>query len=164
MSEGGNSARSDLLGGAGWMAFGALVLGESLRMDRYESMGATLYTMPGFGPGLIGLTLIAMGFALSVRGWWRSRIQAGTPSVSDPPLLNGRVAFTLALSLFYAAVLIGRVPFTVATASFVTVFVWTYAPANHSTARRALVALLAGVLTTVAVVLVFERIFLVHLP
>ena len=56
MSEGGKTARSDLLGGAGWMGFGLLIVTQALRMDRFTSMGATLYTMPGFVPGIIGLT------------------------------------------------------------------------------------------------------------
>ena len=54
MSDGGNTARSDLRGGAGWAGFGLLILAESLRMDRFTAMGAELYTMPGFVPGMIG--------------------------------------------------------------------------------------------------------------
>ena len=61
MSEGVNSARSDLRGGAGWIGFGLLIVGESLRMDRYTSMGATIYTMPGFVPGMIGAVLVLLG-------------------------------------------------------------------------------------------------------
>ena len=48
MSEGVDSARSDLRGGAGWIGFGLLVVAESLRMDRFENMGSTLYTMPPY--------------------------------------------------------------------------------------------------------------------
>ena len=54
MTEGGKTARSDLWGGAGWVLFGLLIVAGSLRMDRFESMGAQLYAMPGFVPGLLG--------------------------------------------------------------------------------------------------------------
>ncbi|MBA4267503.1 MAG: hypothetical protein C0453_20715, partial [Comamonadaceae bacterium] len=69
MSEGGKSARSDLWGGAGWTGFGLLILAETLRMDRFTSMGAQLYTMPGFVPGMLGGVIVLLGLVLMLRGW-----------------------------------------------------------------------------------------------
>lgn len=48
-----SGSRSDLWGGAVWIAVGAAIAFESLRMERFESMGATAYTYPGFVPGLM---------------------------------------------------------------------------------------------------------------
>ncbi len=153
-------ASTDLRGGLLWIALGAAVLIASARMDRFESMGGSVYTAPGLVPGLFGIALLLLGLLLC----WRSRARRGT-SVADAaePLLNSRIAGTLLMTLLYAAVLLGRVPFVLATAVFVAVFT-----AIHSDAptpwRRYGIALLAGVLTAAVVVLVFERLFFVRLP
>ena len=79
-------------------------------------------------------------------------------------MLNRRVLTTLVLSLVYAAGLIGRLPFGVSTALYVAAFVWIFSPPEHSLRRRAAYAAVTGVATAVAVVLVFEKLFLVTLP
>jgi hypothetical protein len=160
------AAGADLRGGAGWIAFGLAILVGAWRMDRFESMGATLYTAPGLVPGIFGLLLIVLGAVLAWRGWreLHARRVALAHSVTPiEPLLNRRIVIMLALTLGYAAVLVGRVPFTAATALFVAVFTFAFA-VDGPAWRRAGVALLSGLLTTVAIVLVFERIFLVRLP
>ncbi|WP_332738532.1 tripartite tricarboxylate transporter TctB family protein [Hydrogenophaga sp.] len=162
MTEGGTSARSDLWGGAGWAGFGLLILVGSLRMERFESMGAERYTMPGFVPGMLGGVLLLLGIVLMLRSWQRIRQRAGTPTAE--PLFNRRIGIMLALSLTYAAGLIGRVPFWFATGVFVATFVALFAPPEHSAARRLTVSLLAGVLTSAVVTNVFQQIFLVRLP
>jgi hypothetical protein len=161
MESGGRTARSDLIGGAGWVIFGSCIVAAALRMDRFEAMGATLYTMPGFVPLLFGAALIVLGGVLALRGWRRRSCE---PAGERHRLLNGRVGLMLALSFAYAAVLIGRVPFWLATALFVAAFTFLFAPADRPASRRAIVAASAGVLTTVVVIVVFEQIFLVRLP
>lgn len=161
MSEGGKTARSDLWGGAGWVVFGLAIVIGSVRMERFESMGAQLYTMPGFVPGMIGGVVALLGLVLMARGWARRAHESAAPA---EPLLNRRILATLALSLVYAGLLIGRAPFWLVTALFVAAFVALFAPADQTPARRATVALLAGVLTSATVTLVFQHIFLVRLP
>ncbi len=166
MSENiGQSPRSDIVGGGLWMAFGAVIVGEALRMDRFVSMGATLYTMPGFVPGMVGLIIILLGAALAFRGWRRGRA-ARAPAAAAPaePMLNRRVLATLVLSLAYGVGLIGRLPFGVSTAIYVAAFVWIFSPPEHSLRRRLASAVLTGAATAVVVVLVFEKLFLVTLP
>jgi len=160
-APGGSSARSDMLGGAAWMLFGALIVGGALGMDRFEKMGATLYTMPGFVPAMIGGVLMVLGAVLALRGWLRRPL---APLGAVQPLFNRRVLWTAALALAYAGVLIGRVHFLAATAVFVACFVWLFTPEDASRKRRWLTAILAGVLTALVVDLVFEDIFLVRLP
>lgn len=162
MTEGGTTARSDLRGGAGWAGFGLLILVGSLSMERFESMGAELYTMPGFVPGMLGGVLLLLGTILMLRSWHRARHEAGSEPTA--PLFNRRIATMLVLSLTYAAGLIGRVPFWLATGMFVAVFVASFAPPEQAPVRRFTVALLAGVLTSAVVTFVFQQIFLVRLP
>ncbi|MCW5650478.1 MAG: tripartite tricarboxylate transporter TctB family protein [Ramlibacter sp.] len=162
MSEGVNNARSDLLGGAGWVIFGLLIVAESLRMERYTSMGAVLYTMPGFVPGMIGCVIVFLGAMLMLRGWRRRA--AGRAGEPGGPVLNRRIAITLALCLLYAAGLIGRIPFWLATALFVAGFTWLFAPPEQARLKRLIAALVAGALTSAVVTLVFQQVFLVRLP
>lgn len=165
MSEGGKTARSDLWGGAGWVGFGLLILGESLRMDRFTSMGANLYTMPGFVPGLIGSLIVLLGAVLMGRGWRRSRRMSADDSANAAvPLLNRRIVFTLVLSLVYAGALLGRAPFWLCTAAFVSAFTWLFTPDDVPPRRRLLTAVLAGGISATVVLVVFQHVFLVRLP
>lgn len=160
MSTGGETARADLRGGVGWMVFGFAILVLAWRMDRFETMGGTLYTAPGLVPGLFGLLLMLMGGLLALRG--RRGLRAG--ATADPgPLLNGRLALMLVLTLVYAGVLVGRAPFLPATMVFVALFTWAYG-GESSARRRLLTAVLSGLIAASVIVLVFERIFLVRLP
>lgn len=154
------SARSDLAGGAGWMALGLVIAAAAWRMDRFGAMGATVYTAPGLVPGLLGLALAALGAGLAWRGW---RAAAHDSGAAGESLLVRRIGWMLALTLAYAAVLVGRVPFALATALFVAVFTAVYSDALPLWRRWGL-AMLSGLITTAVVVLVFERIFLVRLP
>ena len=154
------TARSDLRGGVGWMVFGLVILVASWRMDRFEAMGATVYTAPGFVPAIFGFTLALLGAVLAWRGW-RAR-HAGVDAAPEA-LLSRRIGLMLVLTLAYAAGMVGRMPFWLATSLFVAAFTAVFAdtlPPVH----RAITALASGALTTLAVLLVFERIFLVRLP
>lgn len=162
MTEGGKSARSDLWGGAGWAGFGLLILAESWRMERFESMGAELYTMPGFVPGMLGGVVTLLGLVLMLRGWQRGLAQRDHEAAE--PLINRRIGTTLLLTLVYAGLLIGRAPFWLVTAVFVACFVWQFSPEDTARARRLAVSIAAGVLTSAVVTLVFQYVFLVRLP
>ena len=155
------TARSDLHGGVGWVLFGLAILAASWRMDRFESMGATVYTAPGFVPAIFGCALMLLGTVLAWRGW-SVRRQASIEADAEP-LLSRRIALMLVLTLGYAAGLVGRMPFWLATSLFVAAFTAAYAE-GVPLMRRVLTALASGALTTLAVLLVFERLFLVRLP
>jgi Tripartite tricarboxylate transporter TctB family len=163
MDEGGKTTRSDIWGGVGWVSFGLVILVEALRMDRFTSMGATVYTMPGFVPGMIGVVVMVLGLVLMLRGWRRLKV-ASSPDGSTEPILNGRIAITILLTLVYAGGLIGRVPFWLATALFVGAFTWLFAPTDQSVQRRLIGCILAGMLTSAVVSIMFQEIFLVRLP
>lgn len=172
MTDNTRRARSDLWGGAGWIAFGLLIVAESLRMDRFTAMGAVVYSMPGFVPGIFGSVIALLGLGLVMRGWLAQRSAArrqGDKHIAQDleaptKAINPRVVVTLVLTLVYAGLLIGRVPFWLCTAAFVAIFTWWFTPAEHTPMRRAVSALLAGVLTTAVVIGVFQYVFLVRLP
>jgi hypothetical protein len=163
MDEGGKTTRSDIWGGVGWMSFGLVILVEALRMDRFTSMGATIYTMPGFVPGMIGVVVMVLGLVLALRGWRRLKTSSA-PLESAEPIINGRIGLTILLTLVYAGGLIGRVPFWLGTALFVGTFTWLFAPPEQSVQRRLTHCVLAGGLTSAVVSIVFQEIFLVRLP
>jgi putative tricarboxylic transport membrane protein len=137
-------------------------------MDRFESMGGTLYTAPGLVPGILGLALVLLGLLLT----WRARrnTSSGDPgSAGGPtlPLLSTRTLVTLALMLVYAAGLVSRLPFWLSTGMFVALFIGWFsgdqAP-QRSWRQRIILALSCAVATSIIVTLVFERVFLVRLP
>jgi hypothetical protein len=118
--------------------------------------------MPGLVPAIFGGTLMLLGALLVLRGWRRRRAEAG--AATTEPFMNRRVATMLVLSLVYAVALVGHAPFWLGTSLFVAAFSFLFAPEEQSRMRRIVVAVAAGVLTTLAVVLVFEDVFLVRLP
>lgn len=164
MNQGAGGARSDLMGGAGWVVLGLAVVFGAWRMDRFTSMGATLYTMPGLVPGIFGAVLVLLGAVMMLRGWRARRAEAAIETGPAPRLLSTRMALMLLLTLGYAAVLIGRVPFEVASFVFLAVFMAVFSPAEHSMTRRVGVAVLAAAGITTVTVLVFQYVFLVRLP
>jgi Tripartite tricarboxylate transporter TctB family len=155
----------DLIGGATWVVLGGAIVAESLRMDRFTAMGASLYTMPGLVPGLFGATLMLLGALLA---WRAGRQRAASAALPDTPTsprwFTARVAAMLAFTLTYAVLLVGRAPFAPATFVFMALFMSAFAPAQASWMRRAGVAVITSAITTATVVLVFERVFLVRLP
>lgn len=156
--------RLDRIAGAGWIVFGALLLAESLRMERFASQGAALYTLPGFMPGLIGTVLMLLGLLHVLRGLRRGHATDGAPAATPQRLLNSRALITLLLSVGYAAALVGHVPYAVGTALYVAAFVTVFAPAERPLPRRLLAGAAAGIATAAGVTLVFEHLFLVRLP
>lgn len=154
-----SGSRSDLWGGAVWIVLGAVIVIESLRMDRFESMGANVYTYPGFVPGLIGTVVTILGLVLMVRGW-----RARTVVPDTEPVVIPRVLIALVLSLVYCLLLLTRMHFVLATALFVAAFTFLFSDAADARARRLGVACASGVITALVVYFVFQEIFLVRLP
>jgi hypothetical protein len=122
-------------------------------MDRFEAMGATLYTAPGLVPGC------SAGAAGAGRGaGWRSRARrtrrrGSAPSLAEPPRVAGSLLLTLA---YAAAALLGRLPFGRHRPCSSPCSAGFSRPKGRPGAGSWLAAL-AGVVTAVVVVLVFER-------
>jgi hypothetical protein len=169
-APGQSSSRADLIGGVAWIAFGAAIVAASLAMDRLEQFGATLYTAPGLVPGLLGIAIVVLGALLAIRAL-RSGALAELKAAWRPTAAGSaaavRAGLATALALVYTLGLLGRMPFWLATALFVLVFIVVFGVSGKREAglpRRFVIAAIAAVLTSAAVTLLFEQVFLVRLP
>ena len=166
--EGGDrpSARADFLFGLGWIVFGAAVIAGAWAMERFESQGATLYSMPGLVPGLLGGMLALLGAVLCARGVAQGALKA--PSQPLWPGWNRALLLAIGFMLVYALGFVGRMPFWLATFLFVAgsigFFEWTERGASGQRVRGLVVALLCGAFTAALVAVTFEQVFLVRLP
>jgi hypothetical protein len=155
------------------VAFGALVLRESLRMPRFEHLVVNPYTVPGLVPGFLGASIALFGLIMVLRAVVatrraRAEAQPDPPRAADGGESMRRLAIALALTLGYAGGLVGRLPFWAATLifvfAFITIFDWRRAVAANRTVRLLLTAFAQALVVAVSVTLVFERLFLVRLP
>jgi Tripartite tricarboxylate transporter TctB family len=161
------SARADLVSAAAWIAFGGGVMAGAANMDRLESQGATLFSMPGLVPGMLGGALAFMGLLLAARSLANGALSAGGGGLW--PGWNRQLLVAAGLMLAYALGLVGRgVPFWLATllfvAGFIAVFEWDMRGEREQRLRGIVMALVYGAGTSAVVSLVFERVFLVRLP
>jgi uncharacterized Tic20 family protein len=154
------SSRSDLWGGFCWVAVGAFILIESLRMERFDNMGATLYTYPGFVPGVISSVILLLGLVMIFRGL-KSKVAVDTDA---EPLVNRRFLISLACMLVFSLILLAHAHFLVATALFVGVFTFLFANEETPLLKRLTSASINGVISSCVVFFLFQEVFLVRLP
>jgi hypothetical protein len=157
-----------MVGGVFWMVLGVAILVGSLRMDRLESQGVSPYAAPGLMPGLLGISVVLLGGLLARRGW---RQGGGRAAVRTEGEGMGRLALVLGLCLLFDIGLVGHgLPFWAGSSLFVTASILALQHANRRaagqrlTGRPVAIAALIGVAAGLAVTLVFQGIFLVHLP
>ena len=162
--------RSDLVAAACWMAFGAAVAAGAWHMDRLENQDVPPYAVPGLLPFFLGLAIVGFGSAMLVRAARHGAFRRGAAraaAMSGPE--RRRLVTVLALCLTFAVVLVGHgLPFPVAAAAFVavTMFVLQYRErrSRGEVLRGAVVAAVTGAGAGIGVTVVFQDIFLVHLP
>jgi hypothetical protein len=162
------SALADLLWSLVWIVLGAAIAYGSWTMDRLEVMHINPFTAPGLVPGILGGSLVIMGFLLMLRSVRAGALQlaGGLP---EPQLDVKRLATAFLLCTGYAAGLVGHgLPFWAATTLFVAasimIFRWPERRQNGTLAKGALIAVACGAGTAAAVTAVFQEIFLVRLP
>jgi hypothetical protein len=162
------SALADLLWSLVWIVLGAAIVYGSWTMDRLEVMHINPYTAPGLVPGILGGSLVIMGFLLMLRSVRAGALQlaGGLP---QPQLDLRRLGTAFLLCVGYAAGLVGHgLPFWAATTLFVTasimIFQWPERRRSGTLAKGALIAVACGAGTAAAVTAVFQEVFLVRLP
>jgi putative tricarboxylic transport membrane protein len=158
--------RVDLYTAAVLLCFGLGVVALALRMPTFVEQSHTGLTAPGIVPGFHAIVIALLAILLGLRAIRRGALKPGTPGPA-PATGDGRqLLVAAALGTLYAGVLVGRVPFWLASALFVfaftTAFEWDKGAEGRL--RRLVEAALLGLGTGIAVMLVFERIFLVRLP
>lgn len=169
-----SAGRVELREGLAWMALGVAILVLALRMDRLADQGVPPYAAPGLVPGLLGIAMILFGFLVALRV--RQQRDSGAAIAAEAParrveLRPGRLALVIGLCLTFSVGLIGHgLPFWVASSLFVAVSIIVLQYPDRQAAGRGLDAralVVAGVIGLGAgggATLVFQRLFLVHLP
>ncbi len=159
------SPRADLVTAVVLFALGVAIIVQAWEMPRFLEQSGTGLTAPGIVPGfhgaVIALLSIVLGLRARARGGWAVR-GAATGTAAD----RRQLATAAVLGLVYAGGMVGRVPFWLASALFVFAFViafeWELGPRGRT--RRIVEAALIGLGTGIAVMLVFEKLFLLRLP
>ncbi|MTI15739.1 tripartite tricarboxylate transporter TctB family protein [Rhodobacteraceae bacterium RKSG542] len=177
MKKAFQNASADVISGYVFTILGFLVVLGSWAMPDFSELGASWYEAPGLTPGLLGAALSVCGVLLVMRApTVEEQGEDKLSSDQDEPMLEllkdpksrQRVYITASLCVFYALVMVGLLPFWLATALFVFAFIFgfEYEPGCERALlyRRAMVALIIALATSVAVTLVFQELFLVRLP
>jgi hypothetical protein len=165
------SGRSDFQGSLAWISLGLAILIGSITMDRLEAQDVNPYTIPGLMPGLLGIAMMILGSILAVRSWRRGL----TPDVPEDPAARRaqikHLVLVLALCLTFAIILVGHgLPFWLAASLFVsTAIPFLQGPQRRAagqkvTLRGICTAAVIGLGAGCTITLVFQKIFLVHLP
>jgi hypothetical protein len=167
----------DRIGGLIWVVFGAAIVYGSWTMDRLPTLGIPLSTAPGVPTGLLGFGIVVLGLVMLLRRKAPelvSYVQVDDPSEPAlPPQQDdfswNRALFSGSLCLLYAGLLLGRgLPFWLLTGGFLFLHIVlldeTGSVPARPTWRRTLMAAVVAPIVTVAVMLVFQKIFLVRLP
>jgi putative tricarboxylic transport membrane protein len=159
-------ARADLCTAAALLAFGLGVLALAWNMPTFVEQSHTGLTAPGIVPGFHATVISLLAIVLGLRAVRRGALRQAGARGGRPRGDGRRLLIAAALGVLYAGVLVGRLPFWAASALFVfaftTAFEWEQGAAGRP--RRILEAAALGLGTGLAVMLVFERIFLVRLP
>jgi Tripartite tricarboxylate transporter TctB family len=164
--------RVDFLSAIGWMTLGVAILIGSVMMNRLENQDINPYTIPGLLPGLLGIAMIILGALLAIRSW-RARpfrpAETADPSTSHAG--RKRLALVLGLCLAFGVGLVGHgLPFWLTVAIFVTASIlflqYQQRTATESPMdlRRFAAAAAIGVGAGIAITIIFQDLFLVHLP
>jgi putative tricarboxylic transport membrane protein len=148
------------------LAFGLGIVALAWRMPTFVEQSGTGLTAPGIVPGFYGTVIAILSVVLGVRAMRRAAAHVPVAPSRGARGDLGRLALAATLGVLYAGVLVGRLPFWAASALFVFAFTasfeWSAGPRGR--VRRLLEAAALGLGAGVAVMLVFERIFLVRLP
>jgi len=164
--------RADLKDALLWIALGVAILIGSITMDRLERQHVNPYTVPGLLPGLLGLAMILLGGILALRSLRRGALHKApaTPDANARAQAM-RIWIVTALCTLYAVVLVGHgLPFWLASTLFVTGSILLLQRISHQPSERKLSvkawvkALTIGVCTGLITQVVFQELFLVHLP
>jgi hypothetical protein len=170
--EGAVGQRTDFLSAIGWMALGSAILIGSVMMDRLKDQDINPYTIPGLLPGLLGIAMIILGGLLAIRSWQARPFRpAETTDTSTGRAGRKRLALVLGLCLAFGVGLVGHgLPFWLTVVIFVTASIlslqYQQRPANESPLglRQFAAATAIGLGAGIAITIIFQDLFLVHLP
>ena len=165
-------ARADFLTGIVLICLSLYVIIESWQMPRLQHLKIHPLSVPGIVPAFIGMVLLLFGTILVIRSIRRGGHRLGFSYESFRRLLskpgNQYLLLTAILTIGYAGFLIGFLPYWLATGLFIFLFVflfeWERGMSVAQWRRRLISAGIIAAVSSAAVTLVFERLFLVTLP
>jgi putative tricarboxylic transport membrane protein len=147
---------------AAWLAFA---------MPTYTNQKGEIYTAPGLVPAFYSIVMMLLSIWLGVRAVRQGALRARAPepaAAKTDKSVDIRLALAAGICLFFIVGLLGRMPFWLAAAIFVAaftiIFEWQAGQPWPARARRIGEAVLLGLATGIAVMLVFEKVFYVRLP
>ena len=159
--QGKGMPKADFVMGLVLMAFGLLVVVESVRLPRFEKDWGGFYAAPGFVPLILGIAILGMSLALFVRAVKRQGYQiipdrqALGEFVRSKPVHRWCLVMGYAFGFFF---LLGHVYFYLA--AFLLLFAFMFTFGHQKLWQVAAISLVASAL----VYIVFTKIFLVPLP
>jgi hypothetical protein len=162
--------RIDLCIAAVFLAIGITIFVLSLQMPTYAEQKGEFYQRPGLVPALYGAVIALLSIWLGVRSLRRGALTAAGAHRSAPRTgySNARLAASAVLGLIYAVGMIGRLPFWLATTLFIfaftTLFEWRADDGRSARNRKLLIAATIAIVASIAITVVFEKLFLVRLP
>jgi hypothetical protein len=170
--EGAVGQRADFLSAIGWMALGVAILIGSVMMDRLEDQDINPYTIPGLLPGLLGIAMMILGGLLAIRSWHARPFRpAETTDTSTSHAGRKRLALVLGLCLAFGVGLVGHgLPFWLTVLIFVTASILSLQYQQRTAIespiglRQFAGATAIGLGAGIAITIIFQDFFLVHLP
>ncbi len=164
--------RADFFTGIVLICLSLYVMFESWRMPRLEHLKIHPLSAPGIVPAFVGMVLLIFGTVLVIRSTRRGGHRLGVSYEGFRRMLsnsgNQRLLLTAILCIGYAGFLIGTLPYWLATGLFIFVFIivfeWERGMDIARRNKRLISAVLIAILSSAAITLVFERLFLVALP
>jgi hypothetical protein len=153
------------------IAMGIAILVLSIQMPTMADRNQSVYSAPGVVPGFIGLMITILSFAMLLRSLKKKALaefrEGIIPKGSLGQESTKRILTTIVLCLLYAFFL-GKLWFGIPTFAFIFVFIIIFEYDRKkplsTQVKKLLIAALIAVITTAAVMLVFQKLFLVNLP
>jgi putative tricarboxylic transport membrane protein len=165
--------KADIRSGVLIILVGVSFLLSSLRMP-WSIYGYEWYACPGFVPSILAGVLMLLGINLFVRGISKKRLNEVDADISSddkessvqaPPKTTHltenptyRIMLAIGLCAAYIFLLLGRLPYWLSTTIFVAAFIFLFKGANL------IKSVAIGALTSIVVILIFYKIFVVFLP
>lgn len=155
------------------MALGLAILIGSVLMDRLKEQDINPYTIPGLLPGLLGIAMTLLGFLVFIRKWTRFKgaATARAPVSFDKRAAMNRMLLVLGVCVIFCAGLLGRgLPYWLTGGIFVTACILlldnkpSQAGEGRFTPKKISKAVVIGFISSIAITLVFEQIFMIRLP
>ena len=167
-----NMPKADFVTSIVLMTFGIWVVVHSIRMPRFENLGANPFSVPGIVPGLLGIVIFLLSLVVFLRSLKNSGHRLGINAAVIRNFVNDasvqRMLVTILVCCIYGLGLIGRINYYAATFLFVLAFLLLFqyrqSQKDRATGKLMALSVLQALLTAGAVGAVFRYLFLVELP